>query len=83
MLIDTTIYTFKLPENVSIYGGRFNFNVGGVTWYSEYAHKINDPSQMNVYIYKPGNSILLDLSYSRKNFGVEVKSKWIDNFSYK
>ncbi|MCX6284235.1 MAG: DUF6029 family protein [Bacteroidetes bacterium] len=77
------VYTFNLPENVACYGGRLNLNYAGVNFYSEYAHKINDPSQMNVYIYKPGNSILFDLSYSRKNFGVEVKSKWIDNFSYK
>ena len=81
--IGDKVYSLALPENVACYGGRLNLNYAGANFYSEYAHKINDPSQMNLYIYKPGDAILLDLSYSRKNFGVELKSKWIDNFSYK
>lgn len=81
--IGDKVYTLSLPENVACYGGRLNLNYSGFNFYSEYAHKINDPSQMNVYIYKPGNAILFDLSYSRQNLGIEVKSKWIDNFSYK
>ncbi|MEI8005287.1 MAG: DUF6029 family protein [Bacteroidota bacterium] len=81
--IGDKIYSLSLPENVACYGGRLNLNYSGFNFYSEYAHKINDPSQMNVYIYKPGNAILFDLSYSRQNLGIEIKSKWIDNFSYK
>jgi hypothetical protein len=77
------ILELKLPENVASYGGRINLNVGGFNIYSEYAHKINDPSQMNQYIYKPGQVILVDLSYSRKGLGIEAKTKWLDNMSYK
>ncbi|MEI6889113.1 MAG: DUF6029 family protein [Bacteroidales bacterium] len=81
--IDNKTYVLNLPENVACYGGRLNLNYAGFNFYTEYAHKINDPSKMNRYIYRPGDAILLDLSYSRKNLGIEVKSKWIDNFSYK
>lgn len=81
--IGDKVYTLKLPENVACYGGRLNLNYSGFNFYSEYAHKINDPSQMNSYIYKNGDAILFDLSYSRKNLGIELKSKWIDNFSFK
>ena len=83
MLIDTAIYSFKLPENVSVFGGRFNLNVGGVTWYSEYAHKINDPTSLNKFIYKNGNGLYTSLSYSQKGLGVQVSAKIIDNMSYK
>jgi len=77
------LMTLKLPENVACYGGRINLNLSGFNFYTEYAYKINDPSQMNTYIYKPGQAILFDLSYSRKGLGIELKSKWLDNMSYK
>ncbi len=77
------MYVLNLPENVACYGGRINMNYAGVNLYTEFAHKINDPSKMNDFIYAPGNAILIDLSYSRKNLGIDIKSKWIDNFSYK
>ena len=83
MLVDTVLYTFKLPENVSTYGGRFNLNVGGVTWYTEYAHKINDPTSLNKFIYKNGNGLFSSISYSQKGLGVQLMSKIIDNMSYK
>jgi hypothetical protein len=83
LLIDTTIYTLKLPENVSCYGGRINLNVGGFNFYTEYAHKINDPSSMNKYIYKDGNGVFTTLSWSQKGLGIFAAGKIIDNMSYK
>ena len=83
ILIDTLIYTFKLPENVSTASGRINLNIGGFNFYSEYAHKINDPTTLNKYIYKNGNGLFSTLSYSQKGFGVNVAYKVIDNMSYK
>jgi hypothetical protein len=77
------IYAVQLPENVSNYGGRFNLNAGGFTWFSEYAHKINDPSTRNNYIYKNGDGFFTNLSYSQKGLGISLMSKWIDNMSYK
>ena len=83
LLIDTLIYTLKLPENVATYSGRLNLNVGGVNFYTEYAHKINDPSSMNKYIYKNGNGLFTTLSYSQKGLGILASAKIIDNMSYK
>ncbi len=83
LIIDDTVFTLKLPENVSTYGGRINLNVGGVTFYTEYAHKINDPSAMNEYIYKDGNGLYTNVSYSQKGLGASASVKIIDNMSYK
>jgi hypothetical protein len=83
ILVDTLIYTMKLPENVATYSGRVNLNVGGVNFYTEYAHKINDPSAMNNFIYKDGNGLFSTLSYSQKGLGIVGALKIIDNMSYK
>jgi len=80
---DDQILQLKLPENVSNYGGRFNLNIGGFNWLTEYAHKINDPSARNNYIYKGGDGLFTNLSWSKKGLGISLMSKWIDNMSYK
>ena len=72
-----------MPQNVSNYGGRFNLNIGDFGWFTEYAHKINDPSARNGYIYKDGNGLFTNLSYSKTGIGITLMSKWIDNMSYK
>lgn len=82
-VIGEDIYTLTLPENVANYGGRINLNIGGFNLYGEYAHKINDPSAMNDYIYKPGEGCYLNLAYSKKGFGLSAQMKRIDNMSYK
>ncbi|HNY02359.1 MAG TPA: DUF6029 family protein [Bacteroidales bacterium] len=79
----TQILTLTLPENVACYGGRFNLNLGGFNWQTEYAHKINDPTALNNYIYKSGNGLFTNLSWASKGIGLSVMSKWIDNMSYK
>ncbi len=81
--IDTVVYSFKLPANVATYGGRFNLNIGGFTWLTEYMYKINDPTSMNHFIYKNGNGLYTSFSYSQKGIGVQVSAKIIDNMSYK
>ena len=81
--VDTLIYTFKLPENVATASGRVNLNIGGFSFYTEYAHKINDPTALNDYIYKDGNGLFTTLSYSQKGFGINLAYKVIDNMNYK
>lgn len=83
VILPPKAYDLKLPENVATYGGRINLNYSGFNFYTEYAHKINDPSAMNKYIYKDGNGWLITASYSRKNLGITAKTKWIDNMSFK
>jgi len=82
-VIGDDIYTLTMPENVSNCGGRINLNIGGFNLYSEYVYKINDPSAMNHYIYKPGDGLYLNLSYSQKGLGISGQMKRIDNMSYK
>ena len=80
---DGKILALTMPQNVASYGGRFNLNIGDFNWFTEYAHKINDPSALNNYIYKNGNGLFTNLTYSRKGLGLTVMTKWIDNMSYK
>ena len=77
------ILALTMPENVANYGGRFNLNIGEFNWQTEYAHKINDPSARNNYIYKSGDGLFTNLSWSKKGLGIQLMSKWIDNMSYK
>jgi len=74
---------YNLPNNVGNFAGRFNLGVGKFNFSSEYAYKINDPSAINNYIYKPGESFLFTASYSRKGLGIFAMFKRTDNFSYK
>lgn len=81
--VDTSIYQYKLPENVAAFSGRFSINYGGFSIASEYAYKINDPSEMNNYIYKNGEALLVNLAYSQKGLGISLSGKRIDNMSFK
>jgi hypothetical protein len=83
LIYDNKIYDIKLPENVATYGGRENLTIGKFTLYTEYAHKINDPSAMNKYIYNDGNGLYTNLSFSQKGLGASVSLKTINNMSYK
>ncbi|MEN8224365.1 MAG: DUF6029 family protein [Bacteroidota bacterium] len=80
---DTTLYKYKLPNNVAAYAGRLRLIHGGFQFNAEYAYKINNPSAMNNYIYKNGESLLASVSYSRKGLGISFSGKRIDNMSYK
>jgi len=74
---------YNLPNNVGNFAGRFNLGIGRFNFSSEYAYKINDPSAINNYIYKPGESLLFSASYSRKGLGIYAMFKRTDNFSFK
>jgi len=72
-----------LPENVGAYGGRLNIIRGGFNFMGEYVYKINDPSADNGFIYKNGEGILLQTTYSTKGFGLSLSAKRIDNMSFR
>ncbi|MBL4656951.1 MAG: hypothetical protein JKX73_03045 [Flavobacteriales bacterium] len=74
---------YILPENVGAWAGRVNFISGKFNLNAEYAYKINDPSLINGYIYKPGESLMLSASYSKKGFGLIVSAKRIDNMDFR
>ena len=73
----------KLPENVGAFAGRMNIIRGKINFFSEYTYKINDPSKINNYIYKPGEALLVQLNYSQKGLGVSLAAKRIDNLNFR
>ncbi len=74
---------YHLPENVSAYAGRLHLNRGRVALSGEYAHKINDPSASNNFIYKPGNALYVSASYVQRGLGVILSGKRIDNMDFR
>jgi hypothetical protein len=74
---------FNLPENVGGYGGRFNISRRKFSLLGEYVYKINDPSAVNNYIYKPGEALFLSGSYSQKGLGITLAAKRIDNMNFR
>lgn len=75
--------TLNLPENVGAGGLRFGLIRGGFGLNAEYTYKVNDPSADNGYIYRPGQGLLVNLSYARKGFGMLLSAKRIDNMSFR
>jgi hypothetical protein len=75
--------TLKLPLNVGAASGRINISYGKFGFGAEYAHKVNDPNASNKFIYKDGQGILLNASFSQKGFGVLVQAKRLDNMSFR
>ncbi|MDD3664802.1 MAG: DUF6029 family protein [Bacteroidales bacterium] len=78
-----SIFEYKLPYNVAAIAGRLNIIHGGWNFMSEYAHKSNNPSAANGYIYKDGQALYSTLSWSTKGIGVMLGAKRIDNMSFK
>jgi hypothetical protein len=74
---------YNLPENVAAFAGRGNLVNGGFNLGVEYAYKINDPNASNNRIYKPGEALLVQATYSRKGFGVLLAAKRIDNMDFR
>jgi len=74
---------YILPENVGAWAYRFNISRGALHLDSEYAGKINDPSADNNFIYKPGNSLIINASYAASGLGMNFSVKRVDNMSFR
>ncbi len=74
---------YYLPENVGSWAYRFNLTRGAFHFDSEYAGKINDPSADNNFIYKAGNSLILNTSYAISGLGINFSVKRVDNMSFR
>jgi hypothetical protein len=74
---------YNLPENVAGWSPRFHLNRGGFSLDAEYARKINDPSSDNNFIYKPGEALLVNASYSVNRLGLNFTAKRVDNMSFR
>lgn len=71
-----------LPENVGAWSGRANYVTPKWNLYAEYAYKINDPNNKNGFIYKPGQALLVNATYSVKGFGLSAGAHSFDNMFY-
>ncbi|MCB9178024.1 MAG: hypothetical protein H6590_01180 [Flavobacteriales bacterium] len=72
----------KLPENVGAWAFRLNFTTPRWNIYSEFAYKINDPGIRNDFVYKDGQALHLNATYSVKGLGVSAGAHSIDNMFF-
>mgnify|MGYP003335475794 CR=1 FL=1 len=75
--------TYILPENVGAGAGRIGIQRGDWSFNAEYAHKVNDPSRDNNFIYKDGEALIFNLGYSKTGFGFTLSGKRIDNMGFR
>ena len=73
---------YILPENIASWAGRCDIYHGKWMMSAEYVYKYNDPSATNNFIYKEGQALLANLSYSKRGFGLSLAAKRIDNMSF-
>jgi hypothetical protein len=85
---------YQLPENVGAWAARAKVTRGGFSLSGEYVYKYNDPSRQNALIipdseiapglglYKPGQGLNLNATYSTRGLGVSVTAKSLDNMSF-
>lgn len=84
---------YKLPENVAAGAGRIDISRGKVNFSSEYVYRSMDPSAAGLdnsngnvghnFIYKPGQGLVLNASYSTKGLGIYLAAKSIDNMNFR
>ena len=74
--------TYILPKNVASWAGRFQLFHGKWNLGAEYVYKYNDPSATNNFIYKEGQALLANMSYSQRGLGISLAAKRIDNMSF-
>lgn len=83
LIIHSPGYRFDLPLNVGAFASRVLVTGTRFTFEGEYARKINDPTVVNHYIYKPGNALFLSASYFIKGLSIHASAKHTDNMSFK
>ena len=72
----------ELPENVGAWALRANFITPRWNIYTEYAYKINDPNNKNGFIYKPGQALKVNATYSTRGLGFSVGAHTFDNMFF-
>ena len=76
-------YRLNLPLNVGAGAVRADMSYGRWNLQAEYARKGQDPSIMNDYIYRPGEAMMVNLTYSQRGFSANLQAKHVDNMSFK
>ena len=76
-------YKLNLPLNVGVGAVRMDLAYGNWGLQAEYARKGQDPSIMNDYIYREGEALMVNATYSVKGFSANIQAKRVDNMSFK
>ncbi|MCF6183056.1 MAG: DUF6029 family protein [Bacteroidales bacterium] len=74
---------YNFPENVGAFSGRLSLSRKSLILSSEYAYKINDPSSDNGNIFKDGNALLINASWSKRGIGFLANILRLDNMSFR
>lgn len=82
-LPDNPSLRLNLPLNVGAGAVRMDMNYGNWMLQAEYAHKGQDPSIMNDFIYRDGEALMVNAVYSKKGFSANLQAKRTDNMSFK
>ena len=82
IFVDVT-HSLNLPKVVQAFDVRARLQTGGWNLLAEYAHKSQDPSYDNDYIYRPGYVAMLSGSYSKRGLSILLQAKRSDNMSFR
>ncbi len=82
IMVDAT-HKLNLPENVGAYDLRLRVQKGGLNVLAEYAQKMQDPEQLNGYIYRKGYAAMLSASYSQRGMSLLLQAKRSDNMTFR
>lgn len=80
---DISGFKLNLPKNVGAASVRMDLTHGGFGLQAEYAHKGQDPTVMNDFIYKNGEALWVSASYSQKGLSANIQAKRVDNMGFK
>ena len=76
-------YKVNLPENVATAAVRMDLAHGGFGLKAEYAHKSQDPNDLNNYIFREGNVLWMSASYSQRGMSANIQAKRVDNMGFR
>jgi hypothetical protein len=76
-------HTYNLPLNVGAGSVRMDLAYGNWGLQTEYARKGQDPSIINDFIYRNGEALMVNATYSQKGFSANLQAKRVDNMCYK
>ena len=76
-------YKLNLPQNVGAAAVRMDLSSGGFGLQAEYAHKGQDPNDLNDYIYREGDVLWMSDSYSKKGMSANIQAKRVDNMGFR
>ncbi len=83
ILSDVSGFKLNLPRNVATSAVRLDLAHGGFGLQAEYAHKSQDPNDLNDYIYREGDVLWLSASYSKKGLSANIQAKRVDNMGFR